>query len=132
MKHLLLTSAMLLTMSVQLTHATVHYVKAGATGDGTSWATASGSIDDMLEKAVSGDEIWIATGTYKPVKLINSSKKNSRAFTLKEGVSLYGALPVRKHPRPTEHLLHRVRLTILSMRPSLAEMTMCPTCGNAL
>ena len=90
MKHLLLTSAMLLTMSVQLTHAAVHYVKAGATGDGTSWATASGSIDDMLEKAVSGDEIWIATGTYKPVKLINSSKKNSRAFTLKEGVSLYG------------------------------------------
>ena len=49
-----------------------------------------GSLDDALAKATSGDEIWIAAGTYKPTQLIKSSKKNSHHFPLKDGVSLYG------------------------------------------
>ena len=92
MKHFLLSFALLSAffLSTQQTVAKVYYVKSGATGDGSSWAQASGSIDQMLEVAQSGDEIWIAIGVYKPVRLIKSSKKNSRAFMLKEGVSLYG------------------------------------------
>lgn len=70
--------------------AKVFYVTTTGTGDGSSWTKAFGSIDDALAKATSGDEIWIAVGTYKPTQLIKSSKKNSRHFPLKDGVSLYG------------------------------------------
>ena len=70
--------------------AKVYHVSIKGTGDGSSWEKAMGSLDDALAKATSGDEIWIAAGTYKPTQLIKSSKKNSRHFPLKDGVSLYG------------------------------------------
>ncbi|MCR5077550.1 MAG: right-handed parallel beta-helix repeat-containing protein [Prevotella sp.] len=92
MKKTLLSAAMILALSLQSnpTAAKVHYVKAGATGDGSSWESAAGDLDAMLDEANTGDEIWIAAGTYKPTRLIRSSKKNSRTFTLKDGVALYG------------------------------------------
>lgn len=79
--------------------AKVYHVTTKGTGDGSSWEKAMGSLDDALAKATSGDEIWIAAGTYKPTQLIKSSKKNSRHFPLKDGVSLYGALPVQRKAR---------------------------------
>lgn len=68
----------------------VRFVKAGASGDGTSWANASGDLQSMIDASVSGDEVWIAAGVYKPSKLIKSNKKRSYAFLLKNGVSLIG------------------------------------------
>lgn len=90
-KHLLLFFAVasMLGNSLQ-SSAAVWYVKVNATGDGSSWQQASGSIGDVISKASAGDEIWIAAGTYKPTQLIRSNKADSRAFTLKDGVSLYG------------------------------------------
>ncbi len=71
--------------------ATVRYVKAGAEGgDGNSWATALGDLQAAIDASSAGDEIWVAAGTYKPVKLINSSVSDSRSFIIKDGVSLYG------------------------------------------
>lgn len=66
------------------------YVKEGAMGDGTSWASAIGDLQGAIDMAQTGAEIWIAKGTYKAKRLIKSSKKRSFAFILKEGVSLYG------------------------------------------
>lgn len=72
-------------------NAAVHYVKTGSnSGDGTSWASAYTTIDEALDASQPGDEIWVAAGTYKPTRLINTSVKNSRSFVLKDGVSLYG------------------------------------------
>lgn len=92
MKSQLLTTAFIATMlsSTIPSAAAVWYVKAGATGDGKSWATASSDIDSIIGVATAGDEVWIAEGTYKPTQLIRSNRKASRAFTLKDGVSLYG------------------------------------------
>jgi hypothetical protein len=44
------------------------YVDAGrpAGGNGQSWGTAYKYLQDGLTAAASGDEIWVAQGTYKP------------------------------------------------------------------
>lgn len=66
--------------------AAVVYVKADATGadTGTSWSDARRSLVAALAGAVSGDEIWIAAGTYRP------DPGRSSSFILKSGVALYG------------------------------------------
>ena len=64
------------------------YVDASASagGDGTSWADAFTDLQDALDAAVFGDEIWVAAGTYKPT----DTSDRSVSFVLKSGVALYG------------------------------------------
>ncbi len=54
----------------------------GATGDnandGADWATAKQTVAAGLAAATSGDEVWVAAGTY------------AERITLKDGVALYG------------------------------------------
>ena len=72
----------------QVNAKSIYYVKAGATGDGSSWSNASGNIQEMIDKASPGDEVWIAGGTYYPPK---SEKGRERpSFKLKVGVSMFG------------------------------------------
>lgn len=90
-RHLLnLSLCLCMAMTSQQIAAKVYYVKPSGTGNGSSWEQASGDINAMLDAATVGDELWIAAGNYRPTRLIKSSKKNSRAFMLKDGVSLYG------------------------------------------
>ena len=60
----------------------VVYVSPDGAGDGTSWATAAGSIQDAIQAASEGTEIWIKGGTYYV--------PGDSTFILKDGVSLYG------------------------------------------
>ena len=69
----------------QVNAKSIYYVKAGATGDGSSWSNASGDIQGMIDKASSGDEVWIAGGTYYPLK-----EAYPQYFKIESGVSLYG------------------------------------------
>ncbi|BAY86677.1 protein with type I secretion target domain and SCP-like extracellular domain [Calothrix parasitica NIES-267] len=61
-------------------------VKASATGinDGSSWDNAFTSLKSALAIAVSGDEIWVAQGVYKP----EANREDS--FELPDGVTVYG------------------------------------------
>ncbi len=68
-----------------LSEGAVLYVRPGGTGDGASWAAASADLAAVLEGAVSGDEVWVAAGTYRP-----HAASRDVAFTLKDGVALYG------------------------------------------
>lgn len=74
-------------------YSRTYYVKNGANGDGSSWNNASGVIQDMIDKAQLGDEVWIGKGTYYPSKkdydydYIEDSRKS---FFMKDGVSIYG------------------------------------------
>ncbi|UCC31912.1 MAG: hypothetical protein JSU86_06465, partial [Phycisphaerales bacterium] len=64
------------------------YVDDGATGanDGTSWDDAYTSLQDALGAAGSGDQIWVATGTYKPT----AGADRTATFQLITGVEIYG------------------------------------------
>ena len=70
--------------------ATVRYVAQDGTGDGSSWASATGNLQAAIDASSAGDEVWVAQGTYRPDSLIRSNKATSRTFFLKDGVSLYG------------------------------------------
>ncbi len=60
--------AAILCMTIVDVAAAVRYVKPTATGTGTgnSWANASGNLQAMIDASAVGDEVWVATGTYKP------------------------------------------------------------------
>ncbi|WP_460951149.1 putative Ig domain-containing protein, partial [Spirosoma daeguense] len=72
------------TGSARALAATIRYVKAGATGNGSSWSQASGNLQAMINASASGDQVWIAGGTYKP------GTSRSSSFSLKNGVSVLG------------------------------------------
>ena len=65
----------------------VLYVKPAASGTGncSSWANAC-VLQTALTGAVSGDEIWVAAGIYKP----GAGADRNATFQLKNGVALYG------------------------------------------
>ena len=66
----------------------IHYVKWDASGanNGSSWTDAYTDLQSALAAASSGDEIWVAAGTYKPT----SGTDREISFTLKNGVAVYG------------------------------------------
>ncbi|MDR1557932.1 MAG: T9SS type A sorting domain-containing protein [Tannerellaceae bacterium] len=86
----LLLMLCLLPGFIVLDAKTVYYVKVNGTGEGTSWNNASGSIQEMIDKAGTDDEVWVAAGTYYPTKKNNQIDERSKTFLLKNGVHLYG------------------------------------------
>ncbi len=64
------------------------YVKYGSSGDGSSWANACGNLQEALNQATSGDEIWVTCGTYTPVNP-GSPGTRTDSFRLKKGVKIY-------------------------------------------
>ena len=65
------------------------YVDASASGganNGASWVDAYTSLQDALGASVAGDEIWVASGTYKPT----AGGDSSISFVIPAGISVYG------------------------------------------
>ncbi len=73
------------------TEGQIYYVKAGASGNGTSWADASGNLQAVLANASSGSQVWVAKGIYTPANCspCNTSDRNI-SFEIPNGVALYG------------------------------------------
>lgn len=60
---------------------------------GSSWGNPYINLQDALEAAQSGDEIWVAEGTYTPMGGKDSDNEEyprEQSFQLKSNVSLYG------------------------------------------
>ncbi|MPR36206.1 hypothetical protein [Salmonirosea aquatica] len=85
---LLLLGVLLLLISPA--YANIRYVDAtrsSDSGNGLSWVTARKYLQTALDDAVSGDQIWVAQGTYKPT---TSTTDRLASFIMKEGVKIYG------------------------------------------
>ena len=67
------------------------YIAPNGTGNGSSWANASGDLKAALDNAVAGTQIWVKQGTYRPTTCssCDTNKRNIR-FEVKNGVKLYG------------------------------------------
>ncbi len=68
------------------TFATTRYVRAGYSGQGFSWALASGDLQNTILSSQPGDTIWVAKGTYKPT----TTSDRLFSFSLKQGVVMLG------------------------------------------
>lgn len=69
---------------------TIYYVKTDGTGDGSSWANASSSIQTMIDNSASGDEVWVAKGTYYPSTETIARDARSRTFLIKNTIKIFG------------------------------------------
>lgn len=67
------------------------YVAKNATGNGTTWADATGDLMAVLNTATPNTEIWVKAGTYFPTTCATCvfNDRNQR-FQIPNGVRLYG------------------------------------------
>ena len=92
-----------LIVSAVLAHCTIAaggtiYVKEGGAGDGTSWANAYGDLQDGLDDAGSGDDVWVAAGTYYPTTEVGETGERYKTFQMKTDVAIYGGFPSGGNP----------------------------------
>ena len=68
----------------------VWYVSENGTGNGTSWSLASNNLQNIINNAVAGDQVWVKQGTYQ--------RNVGLSFSVKDGVSVYGGFPSAGNP----------------------------------
>ncbi|MBO7630632.1 MAG: T9SS type A sorting domain-containing protein [Bacteroidales bacterium] len=90
-KTLLLVTMAVFTLTAAFAQDTL-YVKPDDSS--TAWADRTGvftNLQDALDAALGGDQIWVAGGTYLPsIKFPNGSEDRCKSFVLKSDVALYG------------------------------------------
>ena len=86
----------IVSASYTKSHAATIYVKHNASGsnNGNSWTNAYVALQDAINAASSGDELWVAAGTYKPTRLpstgATSSSSRDLSFYLDKNIKIYG------------------------------------------
>lgn len=119
LQYILLT--VLSALISQISFAQTKYVRlvSSGTGDGSSWANASNDIQLMINQSSSGTQIWIASGTYRPVRRMDnlttiSIGNRQNAFVMKNGVHVYGGFTGVETSVSQRNLKNPANATILS------------------
>ncbi|NMH26771.1 T9SS type A sorting domain-containing protein [Flavobacterium silvaticum] len=73
----------------QTVQSEILYVKQNGTGDGSSWANASGDLQLMMDNQFRNREVWVAEGTYNAP---------DPYFRLRDSVKVYGGFPSEGNP----------------------------------
>lgn len=83
--------SLLLFASYEQTFALVRYVTPGGAGvmNGTSWSNAfpGTSLQNAINISLSGDQVWVAGGTY----FTTNTSNRGISFSMKNGVTIYGS-----------------------------------------
>ena len=94
---LLIFEFFIISFTFSSLNAATRYVTSAGSGtlSGTSWANATNDLQLAINNSASGDEIWVAAGTYYPSRMATALETvtlNNRfnAFVLKSGVKIYG------------------------------------------
>ena len=77
------------------------HVRAGGTGNGTTWALAMGNVQQAIDviTAAGGGQVWIAEGTFLPTSWPNGgSAARERHFSLRNSVTVLGGFPATGNP----------------------------------
>lgn len=86
-----LAIAGLISSSASATVLRVDDESTAGTPDGSTWALAYKYLQNALDDAQSGDEIWVREGTYYPDDGDNvTSGEKTESFALETGVAIYG------------------------------------------
>ena len=114
---------------------TVLYVTASGTSSNSCYGATLGDwsgacdLQTAIGKAVSGDEIWVAAGTYKPsVRWPSSSDPRTVTFTMKDGVAIYGGFTGTESSRDGRNSDPATNGTVLS---GDIDTTTGPSSGDA-
>jgi len=87
----LLKLTLLLTILSNSTYAITRYVTPTGSGiqDGSSWTNAApgNSLQTIINTSASGDEVWVACGTYTTTSTTN----RNISFSMRNGVVIYGS-----------------------------------------
>lgn len=72
-------------------YSQIIYVAEDGTGNGTSWNQPAGDLREVLLNAQSGDEIWVAAGTYRPDECSDCDRDDrDDSFEIPNQVQVYG------------------------------------------
>jgi hypothetical protein len=81
--------------------------------NGTSWGDAYRNLNNALEIAVYGDDVWVARGTYKPEHRMDPNDARSVTFLVPRGVKVYGHFG-GSETSPTQRTFYQFSESVLS------------------
>ncbi|RZJ73415.1 MAG: hypothetical protein EOO45_10155, partial [Flavobacterium sp.] len=80
---------LLILFPLLLQAQTIRYVKQNGTGDGSSWANASGDFRNMVLQTYNGNQLWVAAGTYNI---------SGGTIFMSGACEIYGGFPAEGNP----------------------------------